>query len=108
LQESKAEKAIEALQEMSAATSKVIREGRIMTVKSEDLTIGDVVSARGGRRCSRRLPHIREHMLLGNVLYFMRGGLKQLCLDLNTASCSADAIFDGLCLDLCSGIKIVE
>ena len=24
-----------------------------------------------------------EHMLFGNVLYFMRGGLKQLCLDLN-------------------------
>lgn len=43
LQESKAEKAIEALQEMSAATSKVIREGRIMTVKSEDLTVGDIV-----------------------------------------------------------------
>ena len=48
LQESKAEKAIEALQEMSAATSKVIREGRIMTVKSEDLTVGDVVVLEAG------------------------------------------------------------
>ena len=48
LQESKAEKAIEALQEMSAATSKVIREGKIMTVKSEDLTVGDVVVLEAG------------------------------------------------------------
>ena len=48
LQESKAEKAIEALQEMSAATSKVIRDGRIMTVKSEDLTVGDVIVLEAG------------------------------------------------------------
>ena len=48
LQESKAEKAIEALQEMSAATSKVIREGKIMTVKSEDLTVGDIVVLEAG------------------------------------------------------------
>ena len=34
-QESKAEKAIEALQEMSAATTKVIRDGKLMTVLSE-------------------------------------------------------------------------
>lgn len=33
---------------MSAATSKVIREGRIMTVKSEDLTVGDVVVLEAG------------------------------------------------------------
>lgn len=42
-QESKAEKAIEALREMSAATSKVLRDGRVCTVKSEDLVVGDVV-----------------------------------------------------------------
>ena len=36
-QESKAEKAIEALQEMAAATSKVYRDGKIVSVKSEDL-----------------------------------------------------------------------
>ena len=34
-QESKAEKAIEALQEMSAATSKVLRDGRVQIVPSE-------------------------------------------------------------------------
>ena len=43
LQESKAEKAVEALQKMSAATTKVIRDGKIETVKSEDLVVGDVV-----------------------------------------------------------------
>ena len=41
-QESKAEKAIEALQEMSAATSKVLRDGKVQIVPSEDLVVGDV------------------------------------------------------------------
>ena len=47
-QESKAEKAIEALQEMSAATSKVLRDGKITTVHSEDLVVGDVVMLEAG------------------------------------------------------------
>ena len=47
-QENKAEKAIEALQEMSAATSKVLRDGKIVTVRSEDLTVGDVVLLEAG------------------------------------------------------------
>ncbi len=47
-QESKAEKAIEALQEMSAATSKVLRDGKIVSVKSEDLVVGDVVILEAG------------------------------------------------------------
>ena len=47
-QESKAEKAIEALQEMSAATSKVLRDGKITIVKSEDLVVGDVVLLEAG------------------------------------------------------------
>ena len=47
-QESKAEKAIEALQEMAAATSKVIRNGQIMLVKSEDIVVGDVVILEAG------------------------------------------------------------
>lgn len=47
-QESKAEKAIEALQEMSAATSKVMRDGKITTVRSEDLVVGDVVILEAG------------------------------------------------------------
>ena len=48
LQESKAEKAIEALQEISGATSKVIRDGRQITIKSEDLVIGDIIVLEAG------------------------------------------------------------
>ncbi len=48
LQESKAEAAIEALQEMSAATSKVLRDGKIVSVRSEDLVVGDVVILEAG------------------------------------------------------------
>ena len=47
-QESKAEKAIEALQEMSAATSKVLRDGNIMHIPSEDLVVGDVIILEAG------------------------------------------------------------
>lgn len=47
-QESKAEKAIEALQKMAAATSKVLRDGKIASVKSEDLVAGDVVLLEAG------------------------------------------------------------
>ncbi|MBR5191617.1 MAG: cation-translocating P-type ATPase [Clostridia bacterium] len=43
VQESKAEKAVEALQKMSAATTKVLRDGKIEIVKSEDLVVGDVI-----------------------------------------------------------------
>ncbi len=48
LQESKAEKAIEALNEMSAATSKVLRDGRIRQIRSEDVAVGDVVLLEAG------------------------------------------------------------
>lgn len=47
-QESKAEKAIEALQEMAAATSKVIRDGKLVHVKSEELVVGDIVVLEAG------------------------------------------------------------
>ena len=47
-QESKAEKAIEALQEMSAATSKVMRDGKLQIVQSEDLVVGDVIILEAG------------------------------------------------------------
>ncbi len=47
-QESKAEKAIEALQEMSAATSKVMRDGKVQVIHSEDLVIGDVILLEAG------------------------------------------------------------
>ncbi len=47
-QESKAEKAIEALQEIAAATSKVIRDGKLLDVRSEDLVVGDIVVLEAG------------------------------------------------------------
>lgn len=47
-QESKAEKAIEALQEMAAATSKVLRDGVIISIRSEELVVGDVVILEAG------------------------------------------------------------
>ena len=47
-QESKAEKAIEALQEIAAATSKVIRDGHQITVRSEDLVVGDIIVLEAG------------------------------------------------------------
>ena len=48
LQESKAEKAIEALQEISGATSKVIRDGRQITIRSEELVVGDIIVLEAG------------------------------------------------------------
>lgn len=47
-QESKAEKAIEALKKMTAATSKVLRDGKQITVESSKLVPGDVVVLEAG------------------------------------------------------------
>lgn len=48
LQESKAEKAVASLQEMSAATSKVIRNGHQQAVPSEALVPGDIILLEAG------------------------------------------------------------
>ena len=47
-QESKAEKAMEALQKMAAPNSKVVRGGSILTVPSRELVVGDVVLLEAG------------------------------------------------------------
>ncbi len=47
-QESKAEKAIEALRSMSAATSQVLRDGHVAHVPSDELVRGDVVLLEAG------------------------------------------------------------
>lgn len=47
-QESKAEKAIEALQQMTAATCKALRGGQVQALKSEQLVPGDVVLLEAG------------------------------------------------------------
>ena len=48
VQESKAEEAIEALKQMTAAKSKVLRDGEITTVPSDELVVGDVVILEAG------------------------------------------------------------
>lgn len=48
VQENKAEKAIAALQEIAAATSKVIRGGHQITVRSEELAAGDIIVLEAG------------------------------------------------------------
>lgn len=47
-QESKAEKAIEALQEMTAATSKVMRDGKQVVIEASQLVPGDIVILEAG------------------------------------------------------------
>ena len=47
-QQNKAEAAIEALQQMAASTSKVLRDGQMTLVKSEDLVAGDVILLEAG------------------------------------------------------------
>ncbi len=48
VQESKAEEAIDALKSMTAATSKVLRDGKLSFVKSEDLVAGDIILLEAG------------------------------------------------------------
>lgn len=43
VQESKAEKAIEALRELASPTAKVIRGGKLEVIKTEDIVVGDIV-----------------------------------------------------------------
>ncbi len=48
VQESKAEAAIEALQEIAAATSNVMRDGKMVVLRSEELVPGDIVLLEAG------------------------------------------------------------
>jgi len=48
VQESKAEAAMEALMQMTAATSKVLRDGQVTVIKSEEIVVGDVVVFEAG------------------------------------------------------------
>ena len=48
VQENKAEEAIEALKQMTAAKSKVLRDGEIVIVESSELAVGDVVLLEAG------------------------------------------------------------
>jgi Ca2+-transporting ATPase len=48
VQESKAEKAIEALKEMTKSTSRVRRGGEVKIIKSEELVVGDIILLEAG------------------------------------------------------------
>ncbi|MBQ9117802.1 MAG: cation-translocating P-type ATPase [Clostridia bacterium] len=48
VQEGKAEQAVEALKQMTSSTCKVIRDGKLMAVKNEDVVVGDVVILEAG------------------------------------------------------------
>ena len=48
VQENKAEQAIESLKEMTAVTSKVLRDGKVEVLKSEELVPGDIVVLEAG------------------------------------------------------------
>ena len=63
IQESKAEKAIDSLKEMTAATSKVLRNGKQETIKSEDIVIGDVVVLEAGDLIPADCRVIESHSL---------------------------------------------
>ena len=47
-QENKAEKSLEALQKMSAATCKVYRNNSLQTIESKDLVVGDIIYVEAG------------------------------------------------------------
>ncbi len=49
IQESKAEKALEALKKMSSPTCVVKRDGHLIEIKAEDLVVGDVIEIEAGR-----------------------------------------------------------
>lgn len=48
VQETKAEEAIEALKSMTASTTKVLRDGKLIIIKSEDLVPGDIIHLDAG------------------------------------------------------------
>lgn len=48
VQEGKAEQAVEALKEMTASTCKVLRDGKLVAIKNEDIVVGDIVILEAG------------------------------------------------------------
>lgn len=63
IQESKAEKAIDSLKEMTAATSKVLRDGKVQVIKSEDIVVGDIIILEAGDLVSADARVIESHSL---------------------------------------------
>lgn len=63
VQEDKAEEAIGALKEMTASTSKVLRDGQQVVIKSEDLTVGDVLLFEAGDAVNADCRILESHSL---------------------------------------------
>ena len=63
IQESKAEKALEALKKMSSPSCVVIRDGQMMEIKAEELVVGDVVEIEAGRTIPADLRIIESNNL---------------------------------------------
>ncbi len=63
VQESKAEAAMDALMQMTAATSKVLRDGKVVVIKSEDIALGDVVVFEAGDAVPADCRIIESHSL---------------------------------------------
>ena len=63
IQESKAEKAIDSLKEMTALKSKVIRNGKLVEVNSEDLVLGDIICLEAGDLVPADARVIESHSL---------------------------------------------
>ncbi len=63
VQESKSEAAMEALMQMTAATSKVLRDGEVKVIKSEDIVVGDVVVYEAGDAVPADCRIIESHSL---------------------------------------------
>ena len=63
LQENKAEKAIEALKQMSLPYIKVKRDGNVTSIKTEDLVVGDIVLLEAGDYVPADMRIIENHSL---------------------------------------------
>lgn len=63
IQEAKAEKAIDSLKEMTASTSKVLRDGKVQVIKSEDIVVGDIIILEAGSLVPADARVIESHLL---------------------------------------------
>ena len=63
IQEMKAEKALEALKNMSAPTATVRRDGKLVELKAEELVVGDIVILEEGRTVPADLRLLSSHSL---------------------------------------------
>ena len=63
VQETKAEGAMDALMQMTASTSKVLRDGKVSIIKSEDICVGDVIVFEAGDTVPADCRIIESHSL---------------------------------------------